>query len=51
MASIYTYIMEFRGGTYTTQVKSYDLETSIQDWTEKIYNERKQIDHLGLKTI
>ncbi|KOF04478.1 hypothetical protein OB69_01405 [Roseivirga seohaensis subsp. aquiponti] len=51
MENIYTYIMEFRGGTYTTQVKSNNLEASIKDWTDRIHEEQKQIGQLGLKTI
>jgi hypothetical protein len=43
--------MEFRGGTYTTQVQSSNLDTSIKDWIEKIKEEREQIDQMGLKTI
>jgi hypothetical protein len=51
MKFTYTYILEFRGGTYTSQVQSETLETSIEKWIEKIREEREQIDQLGLKTI
>lgn len=51
MKSIYTFIMEFRGGTYISQVKSISLEESMEDWINKIEKERKQIYQLGLKSI
>jgi hypothetical protein len=51
MNSLFTYICEFRGGTYTTQVQSSNLKSSIKDWIEKIKDEQEQIDQLGSKTI
>lgn len=43
--------MEFRGGTYTTQVKSISLHDSMNEWIKKIKEELGQIDQIGTKTI
>jgi hypothetical protein len=48
---IYTYIMEFRGGTYVTQVKSDSLQDSILAWTFQIEKEIDGIMYLGIKTV
>lgn len=49
--ALYTYIMEFRGGTYTTQVLSDSLEVSLTDWVEQLTKEQAEIEHLGTNTI
>jgi len=36
----FSYIVEFRGGTYCSQVTSKDLKNSLQSWLAKI-NEQK----------
>ncbi len=43
--------MEFRDGTYTTQVQAETHELSIGNWIEKIKEEQEQIDQLGIVTI
>ncbi|WP_337964707.1 hypothetical protein [uncultured Flavobacterium sp.] len=48
---IFTYIAEFRGGTYCTQVSAINIETSILKWFERINNEKEEIKYLGLKTL
>ena len=45
---MYTFIMEFRGGTYITQVYAVTLEEAILNWGEKI--QIQKIKHLGLKS-
>ncbi len=51
MKNTYTYIFEFFGGTYITQVISSSLEASMHDWVQKIHEEQKEIPHLGVKTL
>ncbi|MCT4665447.1 MAG: hypothetical protein N4A45_09470 [Flavobacteriales bacterium] len=51
MKSLFTFILEFRGGTYTTQVESINLHDSIDKWTVKIKEEQEQIYQIGTKTI
>ncbi|EMJ53791.1 hypothetical protein LEP1GSC013_1472 [Leptospira interrogans serovar Valbuzzi str. Duyster] len=29
----YTFVMEFMGGTYCSQVKAKDLKTALNSWT------------------
>ena len=36
---LYTYIMEFRGGTYVTQVKANSIDCSVPKWLEQIERE------------
>jgi len=48
---LYTYILEFRGGTYITQVLSDSLDQSLFDWLVQIEKEIKEIKFLGLNTI
>lgn len=39
---IFTYVVEFRGGTYCTQVKSENIENSVFKWLEKIKEEKRK---------
>ena len=48
---LYTYIMEFRGGTYITQVICDSLDDSLAAWLIQIEKEIKEIKHIGIKTI
>jgi hypothetical protein len=48
---LYTYIMEFRGGTYITQVQSDSLIDSVLSWTLQIEKELDEIKFVGSKTI
>lgn len=43
--------MEFRGGTYVTQVKADSLNDSILAWTLQIEKEIDGIMYLGIKTV
>ncbi|VXB79680.1 conserved hypothetical protein [Flavobacterium sp. 9AF] len=48
---LYTYILEFRGGTYSTQVYAENLSISIEKWLEKLIEEKNEIKYLGNTTI
>lgn len=48
---LYTYIMEFRGGTYITQVMCDSLDDSLAAWLTQIEKEIKDIKYIGIKTI
>jgi hypothetical protein len=47
----YTYIMEFRGGTYVSQVKADSLKDSILAWILEIEKVIDGIMYLGIKTV
>lgn len=49
--STFTFIVEFRGGTYCTQVKARNVNESINKWILKIKDEQTEIKHLGDKII
>ena len=48
---LYTYIMEFRGGTYITQVISDNINNSVYNWIEQLEHEVSEIKYIGKKTI
>lgn len=41
----YTFVMEFRGGTYISQVEAESLALAIEKWSNSV--DTKQIRHLG----
>ncbi len=47
----YTFVVEFRGGTYCTQVQAINVDKAIVAWTEKLKVEKSEIKQLGDKTI
>ncbi len=47
----FTFIADFRGGTYCSQVQARDLGASIQEWIKHITKEQAQIQYLGNKVI
>lgn len=47
----FTFIVNFRGGTYCTQVHATDVVKSVLKWIEQITKEQDQIQYLGDKTI
>jgi hypothetical protein len=51
LESTFSYIVDFRGGTYCTQVKAEDLQKSLQAWLDSIKKEKTKIQHLGEKTL
>ena len=51
MMEQYTYIMEFRVGTYVTQVEANSIDCSISKWIEQIELEIDEIKHIGKKTL
>ena len=48
---LYTYIMDFRGGTYITQINAESIEKSIFSWIEQIELELSEIKFIGHGTI
>lgn len=47
----YTFVVEFRGGTYCSQVQAINVDKAINEWTEKLKTEKNEIKQLGDKTI
>ena len=37
--TLYTFIMEYAGGTYISQVRSSDLDAALLQWTAKLSSE------------
>ncbi|BDD03892.1 hypothetical protein [Aureibacter tunicatorum] len=51
MKELYTYVLDFRGGTYVSQVFAKNLNNSIDEWIKKIEKDKSEIQYLGVKTI
>ncbi|MCO4293923.1 hypothetical protein NF867_13745 [Solitalea sp. MAHUQ-68] len=51
MTELFTYIMEFKGGTYTTQVYANALNDSVVAWALQIEKEITEIKLIGNKTV
>ena len=49
--NLYTYILEFRGGTYIAQVYAHTIEKSVPKWIEKLKSKQCIVPFLGLKSI
>ena len=47
----YTFITNYRGGIYCTQVKAENVFKSVFAWTQKIKTEKEEIKYLGDKII
>ena len=43
--------MDFRGGTYTSQVHAESLHSSLEGWVDILRRDMNEIEHLGAKTI
>lgn len=49
---VYTFIMEFRGGTYISQVSSNSLKNSVQNWAQNLnINEINFFDQQSQKEL
>jgi len=48
---LYTYVMEFKGGSYVSQVLADSVFESLYVWIEKLENDLDEIKYLGIKTI
>ena len=48
---MYTYVVDFRGGTYCSQVKANNIIESLTNWIEEINKSQTEIKFLGRKTI
>lgn len=46
--NLYTFIMDFRGGTYISQIKAKGLTEACEKWLEKLST--KDVKYLGSKT-
>ena len=51
MTHTFSYIVEFRGGTYCSQVTSKDLKNSLQSWLTKLNAQKAEIKFLGDGTL
>lgn len=47
----FTFVVEFRGGTYCSQVQAKNLDMATVAWIEKLKTEKFEIKLLGHKTI
>jgi len=47
----FTFIVNFRGGTYCSQVQSANINTATAKWIKEIEQQKDQIKHLGDKII
>ncbi len=47
----FTFIVNFRGGTYCSQVQAREVNKSIFKWIKQIEKEQGQIKYLGDKII
>jgi hypothetical protein len=48
---LYTFIVDFRGGTYCSQIVAKDIDDAPTKWIEKLQVEKKEIKYLGPKII
>jgi hypothetical protein len=47
----FTFIADFRGGTYCSQVQAENIHAAVVAWIVKLQTEKKQIQYLGDKII
>ena len=47
----FTFIVDFRGGKYCTQVQAENVNDSVFAWINKIREEKAEIKYLGEKVI
>jgi hypothetical protein len=47
----YTFIAEFRGGTYCIQVEAMHVQDAVLAWVKQLPTSKNEIRHLGNKTI
>lgn len=47
----FTFIVNFRGGTYCSQVQSVNINTAAAKWIKDIEQQQDQIKHLGKRII
>ena len=51
MKHTFTFVVNFRGGTYCSQVLAKDINSSLKEWLNKIRTEKSEIKHLGENTL
>ena len=49
--NLYTYIFEFRNGTYITQVSAKTVQQSIPKWINSLKSELQEIEYLNAQSI
>ncbi len=47
----YTFVMEFRGGTYCSQLKAIDIEQALNKWTNELTKDRSEVKYLTLDKL
>jgi hypothetical protein len=47
----FSYIAEFKGGTYCSQVEAKDLRESLQYWLDKMEEQKAEIRHFDERTL
>lgn len=47
----YTFVMEFRGGTYCSQLKASDIEQALNKWTTSLKKNRADIKYLTVDKL
>jgi len=43
--------MEFRGGTYCSQLKAIDIEQALNKWTNELTKDRSEVKYLTLDKL
>lgn len=51
MPNLFTFVMDFRGGTYVSQVSAKSLEHSLTEWTKNLQTQLHEIQFLGTKSL
>jgi hypothetical protein len=51
MEKTFTFITDFRGGTYISQVKANDVDAAVFAWVEQLKVDKNAIKNLREKTI
>lgn len=46
MSKTFTFVAEFRGGTYCTQVTAKNVNASLEKWINKLREEKEEIKYL-----
>ena len=48
---LYTVILDFRGGTYCSQVQSTTVFGAIDEWIDLLRREKHEVKYLGKKIL
>ena len=47
----FTFIVEFRGGTYCSQIESDSVISALPKWIDKLKSDKSEIKYLGDKVL